>query len=63
MSEEVTLGEVHRLCQRIELVVLAQNSRVKKLEEDAIRIKTLWLGMVIIVGFLTDWIKHKLGMA
>lgn len=62
MSENVTLGEVFRLCQRIETKVDATNGRVRKLENDAIRIKTLWTAGVILVGLAVDAIRNKLGL-
>ena len=59
--EKVTMGELYRLCQRIETKVDLQNGRVRKLEEDAIRVKTIWTTGVIAAGFFGDYIKHKLG--
>jgi hypothetical protein len=61
MSEDVSIGEVYRTCQRIESMVRAQNGRVRKLEEDAIRIKTIWIGASLAGGLGLDWLKHKLG--
>jgi hypothetical protein len=61
MSENVSIGEVYRTCQRIEALVTAQNGRVRKLEEDAIRIKTIWIGAAMVGGLGLDWLKHKLG--
>jgi hypothetical protein len=57
----VTIGEVYRICQRIEAQVTLQNSRVRKLEEDAIRVKTLWAFGAIFLALGLDWLKHKLG--
>jgi hypothetical protein len=62
MSEDVTTGEIYRLCQRIERAVMLQNGRVRKLEADAIRIKTIWAAGAVIAALGGDWIKHKLGL-
>lgn len=59
-DEQVTLGEVYRLCQRIETKVDKTNGRVDALEKDAIRIKTVWTGFVLAAGFGADWLKGKL---
>ena len=73
MDEQgVTLGEVHRLCLEIKVMVREQNGRVRKLEEQAIedrtkqaadarQIKLLWSGGAVLAGFGFDWLKHKLG--
>jgi hypothetical protein len=64
-DDRVTTGEIYRTVQRIEALVIAQNSRVRKLEDDAIRIRTLWAPLwalvVVVVGFGVSWLKHKLG--
>lgn len=64
MSDErdYTLGEVYRLCERIEEKVDKTNGRVTALEKDAIRIKTLWSVSVVAVGLFADSIKHRLGL-
>lgn len=62
MSEEVTLGEVHRLCVEIRKDVKSQNGRVNALEKDVIRIKTIWASAVVILGFFGDYIRHKIGL-
>jgi hypothetical protein len=62
MSENVTLGEVYRLCQRIEEKVDRTNGRVNKLEADAIRIKTIWTAGVLVAGVAADSIRRKLGL-
>jgi hypothetical protein len=62
MSENVTSGEIYRLCQRIETAVMLQNGRVRKLEEDAIRMKTMWSVGVFVAVLGLDWVKHKLGL-
>lgn len=62
-QREVSLGEVHRLCLRIEAAVTAQNGRVNALEKDAIRIKTLWTALALVVGFFGDYIRGKLGLS
>lgn len=71
-DERITIGEVYRICQRIESQVLAQNGRVRKLEDQAIEdrtnqkaearnIKLFWSVGVVVAGFFGDWLKHKLG--
>lgn len=62
-QSEVTLGEVYRLCQRIDAKVERQNGRVNKLEKDAAQIKTLWTAAVLVFGFFADYIRHKLGLS
>jgi histidinol phosphatase-like PHP family hydrolase len=61
-DERVTLGEVYRLCERIEEKVDKTNGRVSALETDAIRIKTVWSVGAAVAIFLGDTIKHKLGL-
>jgi hypothetical protein len=60
-DEQVTIGEVYRLCQRIDAKVDLQNGRVRKLEDDALRIKTFWAFGAVAGGLGLDWLKHKLG--
>lgn len=60
-DDRVTTGEIYRVCQRIEAVVMLQNSRIRKLEEDAIRLKTIWTGTVVAITLGADWLKHKVG--
>lgn len=62
-TDQVTLGEVYRLCQRIEKKVDTTNGRVTKLENDALRLKTLWTAAVVVFGFFADWLRHKLGLS
>jgi hypothetical protein len=62
-QQNVTLGEVYRLCQSIDTRLREQNGRVSALERDAIRLKTVWVGAVILLGFGIDWLKHKLGIS
>ena len=61
-DDRVTSGEIYRLCQRIEIAVNLQNGRIRKLEEDAIRLKTLWSVGVFVTVIGLDWLKHKLGL-
>lgn len=68
-QEDVTLGELKRMLQSqnieisdIKLAVREQNGRVRRLEEDAIRIKTLWSAGTLIALLFGDWLKHKLGL-
>jgi len=60
-DDRVTTGEIFRICQRIEKVVIEQNSRIRKLENDGIRIKTLWSAGAFLAVMGGDWLKHKLG--
>ena len=62
MSENPTNGEIYRLCQRIEQKVDQTNGRVRKLEDDAIRIKTIWSVGAVVAALGGDWVKHKLGL-
>lgn len=61
MSENVTLGELYRLCQRIEAQTVKTNGRVTALERDAIRIKTFWTAGVFLFAVFGGWLKAKLG--
>lgn len=61
-QQDVTLGEVARTVARIETLVTEQNGRVRKLEQDAVRIKTLWSVGVVALGLFTDSLKHRLGL-
>lgn len=58
---DVSIGEVYRLCQRIESKVDLQNGRVRKLEEDNVRIKTYGSIGVVALTVGLDWVKSKLG--
>lgn len=64
MSDEFkpSLGEVYRICSRIELAVKEQNGRIGKLERDALRIKTLWSAFVVAVAIFGDSIRARLGL-
>ena len=59
---EPTLGEVYRLCQSIDKKVDVQNGRVRKLEDDALRIKTVWTLGVAAIAVFAEPIKRKLGL-
>ena len=61
-DDRVTTGEIFRICQRIEAAVKEQNGRVRKLENDAIRLKTIWSAGAFVVVIAGDWVKHKLGL-
>lgn len=63
MEQDVTLGEVYRLCKRIEEKVDQQNGRVTALERDATRIKTVWTAVAVGIGFFADYIRRKLGLS
>ena len=58
----VLLTELREDVKEIKSDVKAQNSRVRKLEDDAIRIKTLWTAGGAGVVLFGDWLKHKLGL-
>lgn len=62
-DEKVTLGEVYRLCQRIESKVDRTNGRVTTLEKDAVRIKAIGGIALLAVPFARDWIKQRLGLS
>lgn len=61
-QQNVSLGEVHRICLDIKTAVKEQNGRVTALEKDAIRIKTLWTGAVLAAAALWPYLKDKLGL-
>jgi hypothetical protein len=62
-QEQVTLGEVYRLCLSIHAIVNEQDDRISALEKDAIRLKTIWIGIVVALGFVIDWLKKKWGLS
>jgi hypothetical protein len=59
--QNVTLGEVHRLCLDIKAMVKEQNGRVRKLEDDANRLRAFAALGAIVGALWLDWVKHKLG--
>jgi hypothetical protein len=61
-DQQVTLGEVYRLCVSIENKVKEQNGRVTKLENALERVKAFGFIGVIIAGLLIDWLKRKVGL-
>lgn len=61
-DDRVTTGEIYRLCQAIQADVKAQNGRVRRLEDDSIRIKTFWSAGLFVLLLAGDWLKHKLGL-
>lgn len=68
--DQVTLGEVYRLCQSIDAKVEKQNGRVshhterlEAVEKDLVRVKTIWMIAVLGVSLIADTIKRKLGLA
>lgn len=65
MSEEqdVTLGEVYRLCKDIHTEVKQTNERVTTAEKDIVRIKAYWSAGTVAFALLGDTIKHKLGIS
>ena len=69
MADDVSNGELYRLMlshgevlKEIKSDVKEQNGRVTKLENDSIRIKTLWSVGVVLGAMFLDWVKHKLGL-
>lgn len=69
MSDDVTLGELYRLCQRIEAHAIKTNGRVDELEtrteateKDIVRIKAYWSAGAVAVAVLGDWAKRKVGL-
>lgn len=60
-EQQITIGEIYRICVETKALVKEQNGRVRKLEDDNIRIKTMWSVGVFVAGFCGDWAKHKLG--
>ena len=58
----VSSGEIYRVLLEVRAEVRAQNSRIRKLEDDAIRIKTIWSGGAIAVALFGDWAKRKIGL-
>jgi hypothetical protein len=59
---EVSLGELYRLCERIERQVIATNGRVTALEKDAIRIKAFWSAGAVAFAIFGGYIRSKLGL-
>jgi hypothetical protein len=64
MSDErdVSLGEVYRLCERIEKKVDLTNGRVTALENDVVRIKAFWTAGTFGAAALWPYVKGKLGL-
>lgn len=67
--EGVSLGEVYRLCQRIESKVDKTNGRVDRgedrldaLEKDSVRIKAFWSAGAVSVAVFGGYLKNKLGL-
>jgi hypothetical protein len=68
-DRDVTLREMHVLLveakktlDEIKTDVRAQNGRVRKLENDVTRIKTIWTAVVLIGGFYADSVRRKIGL-
>lgn len=61
-QQDVSLGEVYRLCQRIEKAVNVTNGRVTRLEKDSIRIKAFWSAGVLGGAALWPYLRDKLGL-
>lgn len=62
-EQEVTLGEVYRLCQSIDAKVEKQNGRVRKLEDAVTTLRAFGFFGMIGVGLVVDWLRHKLGIS
>jgi hypothetical protein len=56
------LREQNKKLEEISEDIKEQNGRVRKLENDMIRIKSFWSVGVVTAGLFADSIKHKLGM-
>lgn len=68
--QDVTLGEVYRLCQSIDAKVEKQNGRVSRhterldaVEKDLVRVKTIWSIAVIALGLAADSLKRRIGLS
>ena len=61
-EDQITIGEVYRICVETKALVKEQNGRVRKLEEDSIRVKTIGALAVFAWVPLWDWIKHRVGL-
>jgi hypothetical protein len=66
---EPTLGEVYRLCQRIETKVDKTNGRVNEaedrleaLEKDNVRIKAFWSAGAVSLAVFGNYLKNKMGL-
>lgn len=60
-NDEVSTGELYRICLRIETQVNLTNGRVTALERDAVRIKTLWSVAAVVMVLIGDYLKHRFG--
>jgi hypothetical protein len=60
-QQDVTLGEIYRIVQRIETQVTLQNGRVRKLEDESTRLRAFAAVGTLLGLFGLDWLKHKLG--
>ena len=61
-QDQVTLGEVYRLCQSIKLTVDQQNGRIGAVEKDLIRIKSFWTAGVFAMSIFGGSLKSKIGL-
>ena len=56
--EDVTLGEVYRLLQKVDSTVTAQNSRVRKLETQT---AVQWFALFLIGAAISTIFAHVIG--
>ena len=68
-EQYVTLGEVYRLCQRIEQKVDRTNGRVNEgekrldaLEKDSVRVKAYWSSGAVAFAVFGSYLKNKIGL-
>lgn len=61
-QQDVTLGELYRLCERIEEKVDKTNGRVTAVEKDVIRIKAFWSAGAVSFAIFGNYLKSKLGL-
>jgi hypothetical protein len=67
--DEVSTGELYRLCLRIEAKVDKTNGRVDRCEDeiDTLKqhmsaVKAYWSAGVFVLALAGDWVKHKIGL-
>lgn len=61
-DQQVTLGEVYRLCIDIRAHVEKQNGRVTALEKANERLKVYGFLALLVLGVVIDWLKKKAGL-
>ena len=67
--DEVSTGELYRLCLRIEAKVDKTNGRVDRCEDDISTlkqhmsvVKAYWSAGMVVLALAGDWVKHKIGL-